>query len=81
MTNPQVRAVAGKLTRAQREALVHPSLGPFCTSIYSLTGASCRCALQRKGIVVDRMYATALTPLGLAVREYLLNPTQEPDDG
>lgn len=31
-----------------------------------------RCALQRRGILVDRMYSQDLTPLGEQVREYLL---------
>lgn len=70
MTDPDIAAIAKGLTKAQREAL--SAGGPFATSIPSLTGSSCRCALQRRGLVVDRMYATALTPRGLQVRAYLL---------
>ena len=70
---PNIAEIAKGLTKAQREAIYHESHGPFATSIYSLTSAACRCALQRKGLVVDRMYATALTPLGLDVRNYLSN--------
>ena len=69
MTDPH--EVAAKLTRAQREAMCSHYQGPFSTSIHALTAASCRAALQRKGLVVDRMYSIALTPLGLAVRAIL----------
>lgn len=75
-TDPEnIARIAAGLSKAQREAIAHPSLGPFATFIYSLTSAGTRCALQRKGIVVDVMYATALTPLGLAVRDYLKGQT------
>lgn len=75
MTNAEIERIAKGLTKAQREAVMHGSPGPFATSIYSLTRAGTRCALQRKGLVVDRMYATALTPLGLRVRAYLMEQT------
>jgi hypothetical protein len=74
-TPAAVAAIADGLSKAQREAICHPSHGPFSTSIYSLTSASTRAALQRKGVVVDRMYATALTPLGLAVKRHLEGTT------
>jgi len=35
-----------------------------------------QCALRRKGLVVDRMYATALTEIGLAVRAHLQGEAQ-----
>ena len=63
--------IAAELTASQRYAIAHRDLGPFATCILSLTSAATRTALQRKGLVVDRMYATALTPLGLAVRAAL----------
>jgi len=66
---PDAAEMAAKLTKAQRDAV--SAGGPFATSIPSLTSAATRCALQRRGLVVDRMYATALTPLGLAIRQLL----------
>lgn len=64
-----VKKIVAELTEAQREAV--SAGGPFATCIPSLTSAATRCALQRRGLVVDRMYATTLTPLGLAVRSAL----------
>ena len=66
-----VAEIAKGLTKAQREALT----GHNSWRIRTTTSAPCRCALQRKGLVVDRMYAESFTPLGLAVRKHLLeNP-------
>lgn len=80
MTSEQeIAAIVRGLTKAQREAICPAEHGPFATAIYSLAGASCRSALQRKGLVVDRMYATALTPLGLAVAAHLRS--REASDG
>lgn len=69
MQEAEIAGVAGSLSKAQREAMT--AGGPFATSIPKLTGASCRCALQRRGLVVDRMYATAMTDFGLQVRAHL----------
>jgi hypothetical protein len=61
-------SIAGRLTVAQREAFKSPRT----THIRSITGAACRCALQRKGLVVNHMYSEELTPLGMAVRAVLI---------
>jgi len=68
--------IARGLTEAQKRAINPPAHGPFATSICSLTSVNTQCALRRKGLVVDRMYATALTEIGLAVRAHLQGEAQ-----
>lgn len=73
--------VAKGLTEAQRHALLIDLAVDGEPAISYFTSASCRCALQRKGIVVDRMYETKLTPLGLTVRAHLLTTQEGTNDG
>lgn len=75
-TTPIVEVAKG-LSAAQRTALWIDLAVDGDPAIPYFTGASCRCALQRKGIVVDRMYETKLTPLGIELRAHLL-ATQVP---
>lgn len=66
--------LAASLTQKQRQALTGEAVreGGFLKLRREL-GPSMRCALQRRGVVVDRMYCEILTPLGEAIREHLLN--------
>lgn len=66
MTQTVEQIVKG-LTEAQRWSLAKGS----DITIASSTTPACRCALQRKGLVVDRQYSERLTPLGISVRTYL----------
>lgn len=61
--------IAATLTKAQRWAIEKGSGYMIAHS----TGPACRSALQRKGVVIDRMYSERLTPLGLRVRAALQN--------
>lgn len=85
MTPLDVEKVAEGLTEAQREAMIHPNAGG---SSYTWAKFGTLRALMRRGLIdyrpgVGSFYSpqTAikwpLTPLGLAVRQHLLNPSKE----
>ena len=69
MTAPTVAEIAGKLTKAQREALLHD--GWWWRHSRGLNGSGpALLALTRKGLC-ERKASRAITPLGLAVRAHL----------
>lgn len=82
MTNPQVRAVAGKLTRAQLEALIKAepdgTLGRYFARFISVPAGR---GLVKAQLGTAVWSGVMLSSLGEQVREHLLNPTQEPENG
>jgi len=62
-----VSLIASALTAPQRYAFERS----FPDRIQGSTTPACRCALQRKGLVVNRMYAEDFTPLGREVRAHI----------
>ncbi len=61
-TTPDLATLAGKLSQAQREALVG--------WMRTYADPNTILAIRRKGLAIR----TTLTPLGIAVREHLMEP-------
>ena len=76
-SDADVREMARGLSEAAKWAMSRGPIGYIARS----TGAACRASLQRKGLVLDRMYAESLTPLGLEVQAALRRHLMEKDNG